>query len=95
MRLTAEAIRILANKQIKGILPGGIRPEEATINLISRSPEFFGRFVTRIFSSGQTLETALLNPEWRHAMRVIARENIDSTAGRGAIMYLETMFRQA
>lgn len=86
--LTAQSLRILNNKSFKGVVPGGTRPEEWTINLISRSPEFAGRFVTRLFASGQTLETALLNPEWRHALRTIAGENLDSKKGRAAILYL-------
>jgi hypothetical protein len=89
MLLTAKALRILNNKiQGKGPSFGGTRPEEWTINLISRSPEFFGRFVTRLFSSGQTLETALLNPEWRHAIRVIAEQPLTSRAAKGAMLYL-------
>jgi hypothetical protein len=85
---TAAALRVLANKQFKGIVPGGARVEEFTINLISRSPEFAGRFITRLFASGRGLEDALLNPEWRHALRTIAGKDINSDTGRAAILYL-------
>jgi hypothetical protein len=88
LQLTARALRILKNKEFKGVVPGGTRVEEWTINAISRSPEFFGRFVTRLMASGHTLETALLNPQWRAAARQIAEKPLDSTTSRAAIMYL-------
>lgn len=88
LKTTAEALRVLANKQFKGIVPGGPRVEEFTINLISRSPEFAGRFITRLFASGRGLEDALLNPEWRHALRKIASKDLNSDSGRAALLYL-------
>lgn len=88
MELTAKALRILQNKQFKGIVPGGISPEDWTINLISRSPEFFGRFITRIFASGKNLEELLLNPEWRQALRVVAEQPLESEAGKAALLFL-------
>ncbi len=91
---TAEALRVLANKQYKGIVPGGVKVEEFTINMISRSPEFAGRFITRLFASGQNLEQALLDPYWRGALRTIAQKDIDSTAGRAAILYLTQWYAE-
>lgn len=92
IKRTADALRILANKQYTGIIPGGTRPEEWTINIISRSPEFFGRFLTRMFASGQSLEQAVLDPAWRHAVRIIADEkNLKSPAGKTALFYLTNL----
>ena len=84
---TASALRILANKATRTDI-GGTKPEEWTINLISRSPEFFGRFVTRLMASGETLETALLNPHWRHALRTIATEPLGTTKMKAANLFL-------
>ena len=88
LRTTAEALRILSNKHIKGVMPGGTRLEELSINLISRSPEFAGRFITRVFASGRGVEEALLDPHWRSAVQRIADGDLNNQAGRAAIAYI-------
>ena len=78
IKLTSDALRILKNKYFSGAAPGGITAEDLAINVISRSPEFMGRFVTRLLSSGKTMEQALLDPTFRKAMAAIS----DDTVGR-------------
>jgi hypothetical protein len=69
---TGEALRVIANKYFTGIVPGGVKIDDIAINVISRTPEFMGRLVTRALSSGQSLEQVLLNPSLRKSIQVIA-----------------------
>ena len=92
----AKALRAINNKYFTGITPGGVKVEEVAINLISRSPEFMARFITRALSSGQGVEQALLSPEFRSALIEIAAQPLSgpmTTAGKAAMVTLANWIR--
>jgi hypothetical protein len=96
MQKFAKALRVINNKYFVGITPGGVRVEEVAINLISRSPEFMARFITRALSSGQSVEQALLSPQFRSAVIQIAEEPLSGTmtqAGKAAMVTLANFIR--
>lgn len=92
MKLTSDAMRILQNKYFSGIIPGGIKTEDMVINAISLSPEFMGRFVARMFSSGQTLEKALLDPTFRKAIQQVAASGVGGNKTNFALLYIVRRF---
>ena len=92
----ATALRAINNKYFTGITPGGVKVEEVAINLISRSPEFMARFITRALSSGQGVEAALLSPEFREALIIVSKQPLDgpmTKAGKAAMVTLANWIR--
>ncbi len=88
MRLTADAIRVLTNKYFKGIAPGGTRIDDLAINIISRSPEFMARFLTRVVTSGRSMEAVLLDPATRKALQNLANTGPTDRLGKASMIYL-------
>jgi hypothetical protein len=88
MLKTASALRILNNKYIKGVAPGGAKIDDLAINVISRSPEFMARFVTRALAGGQSLERVLLDPSARKALQTLATAPLQSRKGQAAMVLM-------
>ena len=88
MLATASALRVLNNKYIKGIAPGGFKVDDLAINVISRSPEFMGRFLARALSGSHSMERLLLDPKFRTAIQRVATEPLTSRKGVAAMVTL-------
>jgi len=61
---------------------------DATINIVSRSPEFMARFVSRTLFRGTNLEQLMIDPSGRAALIRLAEGGVDSPSGRAALTYL-------
>ena len=88
MLLTSKALNTLYNKWFRGITPGGIRPEEVSINVISRAPEFMARFLTRAFTGGRTVERAMLSPAFRKSIQELATKGPKDRVGKAVMVAL-------
>ena len=88
LRLTGKALMTLKNVYFKGIVPGGVTVDDFAINAISRSPEFMGRFLTRLFTSGKRASDILTDPLTRKALQQLAEGNLSSPKGLFALRIL-------
>lgn len=86
--LTAKSLRVIKNIYFTGIVPGGSSIDDLTINVISRSPEFMGRFISRALSSGDRMSDFLIDPLTRKAIQRIAEGNLNSPTG---VMAMRTL----
>jgi hypothetical protein len=85
----AKAMRVLAadaklgfEKDTTGIFA------DATINLISQTAAFAGRFAVRIMSKGSSLERLMVDPQARKAMLALADKGPNRMPVKGAITFL-------
>jgi len=62
--------------------------QDTAINVVSRSSEFIGRYLTRILSRGSTVEQLMIDPAARKALLSLAENPVDSTIGRVALATL-------
>lgn len=83
---TAKALRTIKNIYFRGVVPGGIQVDDMTINIISRSPEFMGRFLSRALSSGGRMSEMLVDPLTRKALQRIAKGKLSSPSGVVAML---------
>lgn len=88
LRKTGEALRTIKNLYFTGVTPSATTLDDVAINIISRSPEFMARFVTRVFSSGEKMSNALLDPLLRKAIQTLATAPIGSKTGAVAMRTL-------
>jgi len=89
--LTANALRTIKNNYFTGINPSPSTIDDLAINVISRSPEFMGRFLTRVMTSGSSMEAALTDPLVRKAIQEIAKSGVEgpiTASGRTAMLVL-------
>jgi len=61
---------------------------DVAINVVSRSPEFFSRFLVRVFSSGRTMERVLNDPAFRESVIQVANKGLGSKAAQAAVIYM-------
>ena len=61
---------------------------DAGINIVSRSAEFFTRWVIRSLGKGQTLERLLVDPKARKALIAMGNEGPDTPAFKAAVLFL-------
>ena len=90
-----KALRILNNKYFVGVVPGGTKLEEIAINVISRSPEFMARFLTRALSGGANMERALLDPATRKALIELAARGPTDRLGKAAMVTLASFIHDS
>ena len=64
---------------------------DAVINLIARSPEFFGRWITRYLTGSKSVEAFLLDPNARKALIHLGEKGPDNMLGKMAIVYLSSI----
>ena len=86
---TAKALRVLmadAKRVAEQDAPGVVA--DFTINLISRSAEFAGRFVVRIMSRGNSLERLLTDPGARRNLIALASKGPNRGPVKAAIAFL-------
>jgi hypothetical protein len=95
IKATAQAMRVLkeTHMDIFSMASAG-RLQDATINFVSRSPEFMARFLTRLFSTGSSIEAILNDPGARESIRRLASTGPDNSKGRLAMSYLITVHAQ-
>ncbi|KKK88026.1 hypothetical protein LCGC14_2747320, partial [marine sediment metagenome] len=93
--LVGKALRILANKYFVGVVPGGTKLEEIAINVISRSPEFMARFLTRAMSGGKNMERLLLDPATRKAVIALAERGPVDRLGKAAMVTLASFIQDS
>jgi hypothetical protein len=82
-------VKIINNNAPKVVRPGtNIWPEDIVINVISQSPEFMGRAVTRVIT-GLNAEKLFTTPEGINALRVSANlRSVPKEAASAAALYL-------
>jgi len=85
---TGQALRTINNMYFTGIKPSMNKLDDVAINVISRSPEFMARFVTRVFSGGESMSNMLLDPLLRKSVQRLAEGSIDTPTGRAAMVAL-------
>lgn len=88
LRRTGEALRVMKNVYFTGIVPGGSTIDDLAINVVSRSPEFMARFLTRVFTTGKGMDDLLTDPLTRKAIQTIAEKGPTSRAGNAAMNVL-------
>jgi hypothetical protein len=85
----ADAARTLTTTFTRDVAkdtPGTL--SDLTINAISQSAEFMGRFLARVLSKGKTVEQFMIDPRAREALIALGQRGPDSQVGRAAITYL-------
>jgi hypothetical protein len=89
LRRTGEAIRVIQQTHLT-LFPEAAQSvlRDITINAVSRSPEFFARMMTGIFSSGKTVSRVLNDPAFRESIIQIADRGLGSTQSQAAIIYM-------
>lgn len=88
LRKTAAALRIIKNKYYTGVAPGGPGVDDLAINIVSRSPEFMARFVTRVLTTGKSFEAGMLDQSFRKALQTVAEAPLGSNLSMQAMVYL-------
>ena len=88
LKTTARALRTINNAYFTGITPGGTTVDDLAINLVSRSPEFMSRFLTRALTTGKGMDAVLTDPMTRQALVTIAEKGPTSRAGNAAMLVL-------
>lgn len=83
-----KALTVIQNHYFKGISAPMVSVDDLAINIISRSPEFMGRFLTRALTSGRSMEQALYDPVTRRAIIALAEEGPTTKAGKAAVLAL-------
>jgi hypothetical protein len=88
IQATADALRIIKNKFFTGVQPGGPGIDDMAINLVSQSPEFMARFVSRVVSTGKSFEAGMLDQTFRKSIQTIAEEPLGSELSKAAMVLL-------
>jgi hypothetical protein len=92
IKAVGDAVRVLKETYIDSFSkPSATMLQDASINVISRSPEFMARFLTRIFSTGSSLERAINDPGARRSIISLAKKGPNNDKGRSALAYLTVM----
>ena len=89
LKRTGEAIETLMETHLslfpeasQGVLG------DVAINVVSRAPEFFSRFLVRVFSSGRAMERVLNDPAFRESVIQVANKGLGSKAAQAAVIYM-------
>lgn len=85
---TGKALRTIKNLYFTGVAPGGVTVDDMAINIVSRSPEFMSRFLTRALTTGKGMDQVLTDPMTRQALRTIAEDGPTSRTGNAAMLVL-------
>lgn len=85
---TGEALRTIKNLYFTGITPSPTTIDDLAINVISRSPEFMARFVTRAATTGKGLDGLMTDPLTRKALQRLAEGKLNTPKGRIAMLVL-------
>jgi hypothetical protein len=61
---------------------------DASINLISRSPEFFGRWLTGVMLRSKNIERMIQDPAWRESFITWSKAGVSGQKRQAAVMYM-------
>ena len=85
----AKALRTIKNRFFTGVAPDkGATIDDIAINAVSRSPEFMARLLTRVVTTGKSLESGMLDQSFREAMEVMAKAQLGSEPMKAAVYFL-------
>jgi hypothetical protein len=86
---TGQALRTI-NETYLSAFPeaSGTMVKEASINVISRAPEFFARWMTGLMAQGSTVERMLMDPAFRQSVIQVAEGGLGNKASQAAMTYM-------
>jgi len=89
LKRTGQALRTI-NETYLSVFPeaSGSMVRDASINIVSRSPEFFARWMTGLFSQGKTIERMLQDPAFRDSIITVAERGLGTPQAQAAMIYM-------
>ncbi len=88
----AKAVRVLKETYVDSFsFASASATSDFTINVVSRSPEFMARFLTRTLGQSEGLSAALNDPGARQAILRLASSGPNNDKGRMALAYLAVL----
>ena len=89
LKRTGQALRTI-NETYLTAFPeaSGTMLQEGTINIVSRSAEFFGRWMTKLLTNGSTVERMLIDPAFRDSIITVANKGLGNKASQSALIYM-------
>ena len=89
LKRTGQALRTI-NETYLTAFPeaSGTMLQEGTINIVSRSAEFFGRWMTKLLTNGTTVERMLIDPAFRDSIITVANKGLGNKASQSALIYM-------
>jgi hypothetical protein len=84
-----EALRTM-NETYLSVFPEAATSmvRDASINIVSRSPEFFARWMTGLLVQGKNVERMLMDPAFRESVIQVANKGLGNKTAQSAILYM-------
>lgn len=89
LKRTGQALRTI-NETYLSVFPeaSGSMVRDASINIVSRSPEFFARWMTGLLSQGKSIERMLQDPAFRDSIITVAERGLGTPTAQAAMIYM-------